>query len=87
MDDERYQQSQKGNIIPVEITVFEDRSFTFITKTPPASRLILKHGFGKLHRIFIAGFESYWAARKLFPNRYDTDERGVEFVGLNHGIY
>ncbi len=34
--------SQKGNIIPVEITVYEDRSFTFITKTPPASRLILK---------------------------------------------
>lgn len=35
-------ESQKGQIIPVEITVFEDRSFTFITKTPPASRLILK---------------------------------------------
>jgi len=35
-------ESQKGNIIPVEITVFEDRSFTFITKTPPAPRLILK---------------------------------------------
>jgi len=35
-------QSQKGDIIPVEITVFEDRSFTFITKTPPAAGLILK---------------------------------------------
>jgi len=35
-------EKQKGEIIPVEITVFEDRSFTFITKTPPASRLILK---------------------------------------------
>ena len=35
-------EAQKGQIIPVEITVFEDRSFTFITKTPPASRLILK---------------------------------------------
>ena len=35
-------ESQKGNIIPVEITVYEDRSFTFVTKTPPASRLILK---------------------------------------------
>ena len=32
--------SQDGLIIPVEITVFEDRSFTFITKTPPASDLI-----------------------------------------------
>jgi len=33
-------QSQAGMIIPVEITVFEDRTFTFITKTPPASFLI-----------------------------------------------
>jgi large subunit ribosomal protein L11 len=31
---------QNGRIIPVEITVFEDRSFTFITKTPPAAVLI-----------------------------------------------
>jgi large subunit ribosomal protein L11 len=28
---------QRGSIIPVEITVYEDRSFDFITKTPPAS--------------------------------------------------
>jgi len=33
-------QDQMGRIIPVEITVFEDRSFTFITKTPPAAVLI-----------------------------------------------
>ena len=33
-------QSDAGTIIPVEITVFEDRSFTFITKTPPAAVLI-----------------------------------------------
>lgn len=33
---------QAGMIIPVEISVFEDRSFTFILKTPPASRLIAK---------------------------------------------
>ena len=32
--------SQPGMIIPVEITVFEDRTFTFVTKTPPASFLI-----------------------------------------------
>jgi large subunit ribosomal protein L11 len=32
--------SQAGSIVPVEITVFEDRSFTFITKTPPASDLL-----------------------------------------------
>ena len=31
---------QRGTIVPVEITIFEDRSFTFITKTPPTSVLI-----------------------------------------------
>jgi large subunit ribosomal protein L11 len=35
-------EAQRGNVIPVEITVYEDRSFTFITKTPPAAKLILK---------------------------------------------
>jgi large subunit ribosomal protein L11 len=35
-------ESQRGNVIPVEITVYEDRSFTLITKTPPAAKLILK---------------------------------------------
>jgi len=33
-------QAQNGTIIPVEITVYEDRSFTFITKTPPAAVLL-----------------------------------------------
>lgn len=52
---------QRGNIIPVEITVYEDRSFTFVTKTPPAAELIKKaaeyaegvcdpaHGQGRFH--------------------------------------
>ena len=35
-------QDKVGDLIPVEITVYEDRSFSFITKTPPAARLILK---------------------------------------------
>ena len=35
-------ESQRGQVIPVEITVYEDRSFTFILKTPPAAKLILK---------------------------------------------
>ena len=35
-------QDKAGDIIPVEITVYADRSFSFITKTPPAARLILK---------------------------------------------
>ena len=33
-------ESQRGDVVPVEISVFEDRSFTFITKTPPAAVLI-----------------------------------------------
>ena len=35
-------QDKMGQIVPVEITVFEDRSFTFILKTPPAAALLLK---------------------------------------------
>jgi large subunit ribosomal protein L11 len=34
--------SQAGSIIPVEITVYEDRTFTFVTRTPPASDLLKK---------------------------------------------
>ncbi len=48
-------QNEGGTIIPVEITVFEDRSFTFITKTPPAAVLIkqaigLEKGSAEPHR-------------------------------------
>ncbi len=47
-------QSEVGTIIPVEITVYEDRSFTFITKTPPAAVLIkqaigIRKGSGEPH--------------------------------------
>ncbi|MDT5013519.1 MAG: large subunit ribosomal protein [Mycobacterium sp.] len=35
-------ESQRGNVVPVEITVYEDRSFDFKLKTPPAARLLLK---------------------------------------------
>jgi large subunit ribosomal protein L11 len=35
-------EAQRGQVIPVEITVFEDRSFSFVTKTPPAAELIKK---------------------------------------------
>jgi len=36
-------EAQRGQVIPVEITIYDDRSFTFVTKTPPASRLVLAH--------------------------------------------
>ena len=35
-------ESMRGNVVPVEITIYEDRSFTFITKTPPAPEMIKK---------------------------------------------
>jgi large subunit ribosomal protein L11 len=35
-------ETQRGQVIPVEITVYEDRTFDFVLKTPPAARLILK---------------------------------------------
>ncbi len=35
-------ESQRGNVVPVEISVFEDRSFDFKLKTPPAAKLLLK---------------------------------------------
>jgi large subunit ribosomal protein L11 len=48
-------ESQRGNVIPVEISIYEDRSFTFITKTPPAAQLIKKaagvdKGSGEPHK-------------------------------------
>ena len=52
-------ESQRGNVIPVEISVFEDRSFTFVTKTPPAARMLLKaagveKGSGEPHKTKVA---------------------------------
>ena len=49
-------QSETGTVIPVVITVYEDRSFTFVTKTPPAADLIrkaigLEKGSSEPHRI------------------------------------
>ena len=52
-------EAMRGNVIPVEITVYEDRSFTFITKTPPAAELIKKaagvpKGSGEPHKTKVA---------------------------------
>jgi large subunit ribosomal protein L11 len=52
-------ESQRGDIVPVEISVYEDRSFTFALKTPPAARLLLKaagvdKGSGEPHRTKVA---------------------------------
>ena len=52
-------ESQRGSVIPVEITVYEDRSFTFQLKTPPAAKLLLKaagvqKGSGEPHKTKVA---------------------------------
>ena len=52
-------ESMRGNVVPVEITVYEDRSFTFITKTPPAAELIkkavgIKSGSATPHTVKVA---------------------------------
>ncbi|OQO91033.1 50S ribosomal protein L11 [Saccharomonospora piscinae] len=52
-------ESQRGNVVPVEISVFEDRSFDFKLKTPPAAKLLLKaagveKGSGEPHKTKVA---------------------------------
>ncbi len=52
-------ESQRGQIVPVEISVYEDRSFDFVTKTPPAARLLLaaagvEKGSGEPHKTKVA---------------------------------
>src|SRR5438128_12547180 len=52
-------ESQRGDVVPVEISVYEDRSFDFKLKTPPAAKLLLKaagvdKGSGEPHRLKVA---------------------------------
>jgi large subunit ribosomal protein L11 len=52
-------ESQRGQVVPVEISIYEDRSFTFVTKTPPAAQLLLKaagveKGSGEPHKTKVA---------------------------------
>ena len=77
-------QSDAGTVIPVVITVYEDRSFTFITKTPPAAVLIkqaagIEKGSGEPHREKVAKITEAQvreiAERKLQDlNAHDIDQ-------------
>ncbi len=67
-------ESQRGNVIPVEITVYEDRSFTFILKTPPAAKLIQKaagvaKGSATPHNDKVAKVTGIRCARSPRPRR------------------
>ena len=74
---------QNGRIIPVEITVFEDRSFTFITKTPPAAVLIkealrLDKGSGEPNRMKVGRLTRDQVRQIAETKMPDLNARDVE---------
>jgi large subunit ribosomal protein L11 len=90
--------SQAGSIVPVEITVYEDRTFTFITKTPPTSDL-LKKAIGVEKAGGRTGFETVGTlskaklreiaslkAKDLNANDIEAAERIVEGTARSMGI-
>ena len=82
---------ENGRIIPVEITVYEDRSFTFITKTPPAAVLIrqaigIEKGSGEPHREKVGKItqdQLRAIAEKKLPdlNAHDVDQAAKIIAG------
>jgi large subunit ribosomal protein L11 len=84
-------QSETGTIIPVVITVYEDRTFTFVTKTPPAAVLIrealrLEKGSGEPHRTKVGKLTQKQlrdiAERKLADlNAHDVDQAAKIIAG------
>ena len=76
-------QENMGKIIPVEITVFADRSFTFITKTPPTSTLILeavgeKKGSGEPNREKIGSITKEQVKKIAEVKMPDLNAAGIE---------
>jgi large subunit ribosomal protein L11 len=74
---------QNGRIIPVEITVFEDRSFTFITKTPPAAVLIkealrLDKGSGEPNRMKVGRLSRDQVNRIAETKMPDLNARDID---------
>jgi large subunit ribosomal protein L11 len=84
-------QSDLGTTIPVVITVYEDRSFTFVTKTPPAAVLIkqainIEKGSGEPHRVKVGSITKAQlrdiAERKLDDlNANDLDQASKIIAG------
>ena len=76
-------QDQNGRIIPVEITVFEDRSFTFITKTPPAAVLIkeaigIEKGSGEPNRTKVGRITQDQLRQIAETKMQDLNARDIE---------
>jgi large subunit ribosomal protein L11 len=84
-------ESQRGNVVPVEISVFEDRSFDFKLKTPPAAKLLLKaagveKGSGEPHKTKVA--KVTWdqvreiaETKKSDLNAHDVDQAAKIIAG------
>lgn len=81
--------SQAGAVVPVEITIYADRSFTFITKTPPASYLIKKaagvaKGSGEPHKVKVGTIS--WAQclelgkSKMSDLNAETEEAAAHII-------
>ncbi len=91
-------EGQRGNVIPVEITVYEDRSFTFITKTPPAAELIkkaagVKKGSGTPHTEKVANITkaqvleiAEMKQKDLNANDLDAAAKIIEGTARSMGI-
>ena len=90
--------SQAGSIIPVEITVYEDRSFTFVTKTPPVSDLLKRalaiekgsgapgsESAGKLSRAQLREIAQL-KLKDLNANSIEAAERVIEGAARSMGI-
>jgi large subunit ribosomal protein L11 len=78
-------ESQRGNIIPVEITIFEDRSFEFITKTPPAPELIKKaagvaKGSGEPNRTKVGSISAAQVREIAQTKMPDLNARSIEMA-------
>ena len=78
-------EGQRGNIIPVEITIFEDRSFEFVTKTPPAPELIKKaagvaKGSGEPHRTKVGTISAAQVREIAQTKMPDLNARSIEMA-------
>lgn len=76
-------QDQRGDVIPVEISVFDDRSFTFILKTPPAAELIkkaagVKKGSGVPHTNKVANITHAQVRQIAEQKRSDLNANDIE---------
>jgi large subunit ribosomal protein L11 len=77
--------AQRGNIIPVEITIFEDRSFEFVTKTPPAPELIKKaagvaKGSGEPHKTKVGTISAAQVREIAQTKMPDLNARSIEMA-------